>query len=130
MIVIDTSALAAIFFNEPEAGRYIELLRSTASPKLSCATLVETFIVVAGRTRRDNSATILEFMEGVGAELVSVDRHQALLVNEAFLSFGKGRHRAALNYGDCFAYALAKSLDLPLLFKGDDFRHTDVRPAL
>ena len=68
--------------------------------------------------------------DAVGAETVAVDRRQAVLVNEAFLAFGKGRHKARLNYGDCFSYALAKSLDLPLLFKGDDFRHTDVRPAL
>lgn len=130
MIAVDTSALAAILFREAEAERYAALLQGTVAPKLSYATLVETFIVVAGRTRRDNSATILEFLEQVGADLVPVDRRQALLANEAFISFGKGRHRAALNYGDCFAYALAKSYDLPLLFKGDDFRHTDVRAAL
>ena len=59
-----------------------------------------------------------------------MDRGHALRGNQAFLAFGKRRHKASLNYGDCFAYALAESLDLPLLFKGDDFRHTDIRAVV
>ena len=97
---------------------------------ISAATVAETLIVLAGRSGDDNAQEVLAFLDGVGARIVPVDRRQALLVNEAFLAYGKGRHKARLNYGDCFAYALAKSLDLPLLFKGDDFRHTDVRPAV
>jgi ribonuclease VapC len=130
VIVADTSALVAIVFEEAEALLFAGTLRAAASPKLSSASLAETFIVVAGRTGRDNAAKVLALLDGIGMEVVPVDRRQALLVNEAFLRFGKGRHKASLNYGDCFAYALAKSLDLPLLFKGNDFRHTDVRPAL
>jgi ribonuclease VapC len=68
------------------------------------------------------------FALGVVIEVVTFT--EALIAADAYRRFGKGHHRARLNYGDCFAYALAKSLDLPLLFKGDDFRHTDVRPAL
>jgi len=129
-MVVDTSALVAISFEEPEAAEFTAALHDAASPKISTATLAETSIVVAGRTGKDNAATLLAFLDAVGAETIAVDRRQAVLVNEAFLAFGKGRHKARLNYGDCFSYALAKSLDLPLLFKGDDFRHTDVRPAL
>jgi ribonuclease VapC len=130
LIVVDTSALVAISFEEPEAAEFAAVLHGAVAPKISSATVAETFIVVAGRTRRDNAATLLLFLDAVGAEIVAVDRRHAILVNEAFLRFGKGRHKARLNYGDCFSYALAKSLDLPLLFKGDDFRHTDIRPAL
>ena len=129
-MVADTSALVAILFEEPEAHTFARILRDAARPKLSTASLAETFIVVAGRTGRDNAAKVLAFLDGAAVDVVPVDRRQALLVNEAFLRFGKGRHKAGLNYGDCFAYALAKRLDLPLLFKGDDFRHTDIRPAL
>jgi ribonuclease VapC len=131
-MVVDTSALVAISFEEPEAAEFTAALHDAASPKISSATLAGRDV---HRRRgpnpgRDNAAILLAFLDAVGAETVAVDRRQAVLVNEAFLAFGKGRHKARLNYGDCFSYALAKSLDLPLLFKGDDFRHTYIRPAL
>jgi ribonuclease VapC len=130
LIVVDTSALIAVVRREPEQIEFTRLLRDAVEPKLSAATLAETFIVLAGRSRDDNSGPLLEFLDRTGVDIVGVDRRQVLLVNDAFLRFGKGRHKASLNYGDCFAYALAKSLGVPLLFKGDDFRHTDIRPAL
>jgi ribonuclease VapC len=72
-------------------------------------------IVLAGRNGVDDAPEVLDFLDGAGSGIVPVDRRQVLLVNEAFLAYGKGRHKARLNYRDCFSYALAKSLDLPLL---------------
>ena len=128
-MVVDTSAIVAIMRGELERIGFIRLLRNATAPKISAGTLAETLIVLAGRTGDDNAEPVLAFLDRIGVEIVPVDRRQALLVNEAFLRFGKGRHPAKLNYGDCFAYALAKSLGMPLLFKGEDFRHTDIRPA-
>jgi ribonuclease VapC len=130
VIVVDTSALIAIMRPEAEQVEFARALREAAEPNISAATVAETLIVLAGRNGDDNAPEVLDFLDGVGARIVPVDRRQVSLVNEAFLAYGKGRHKARLNYGDCFSYALAKSLDLPLLFKGDDFRHTDIRPAL
>ena len=130
MIAVDTSALVAIMRREAEQAEFIRILRDEVEPCISAASVAETLIVFAGRTGDDNSPEVIQLLGGLGARIVPVDRSQALLVNEAFLRFGKGRHKARLNYGDCFAYALAKSLDAPLLFKGDDFRHTDIRAVV
>ena len=130
MIAVDTSAVVAVMRREPEQKLFTGIMRDAPQLSISAASLAETLIVLAGRTGDDNGPEVLEFLDGVGARIVPVSRAHALLVNRAFLAFGKGRHKAALNYGDCFSYALAKSLDAPLLFKGDDFRHTDVRAVV
>jgi ribonuclease VapC len=130
VIVVDTSALVAILRDEPDAEGFARVLRDAHRPRLSAANLAELLIVLAGRTGRDNLPKVERFLARAGVEVEPVDAAQVVRVNEAFLRFGKGRHRACLNYGDCFAYALAVSLDMPLLYKGDDFAQTDVRPAL
>ena len=99
-------------------------------PRMSVANLFETFMVLEGRTRHDLRDRIMRVIIGLGVQIEPVTTAHLWFAREGFRRFGKGNHPAGLNYGDCFAYALARSLDLPLLFKGDDFRQTDIRPAL
>ena len=115
---------------EPEKDKFTRLLRDVSRACLSSGNLLESLIVLTGRHGNDTYPDLSAFLDGLQVEIVPVDRRQVRLAYEAFLRFGKGRHKAALNYGDCFAYALARQLDMPLLFKGDDFSQTDVRPAL
>ncbi len=126
-MIIDTSALMAVLREEPEARRFTDLLLASSDNRISAATYVEAQIVALAYGGLDE---LLEFVEVIGAEIVPLDQHQAGLALEGFRRFGKGRHPAGLNLGDCFAYALARALDEPLLFKGDDFPKTDVRPAI
>jgi ribonuclease VapC len=130
LIAVDTSAVVAIMRREPEQVLFTGIMREARELSISAASVAETLIVLAGRSGGDNAPEVLEFLAGVDARIVSVSHAHALLANQAFLAYGKGRHKAALNYGDCFSYALAKSLDAQLLFKGDDFRHTDVRAVV
>jgi len=97
---------------------------------LSAATLVEVSLVLLSRVGDRAVRTLDDMLWRAGARVVAVDEAQAVVARDAFRRYGKGRHRAALNLGDCFAYALAKTRDLPLLYKGDGFLHTDVRSAL
>ena len=98
-------------------------------PLFSAATLVELSIVVQARFGAEGQADLELFLRTAQVEIVSFNREQAELARTAFARYGKGRHRAGLNLGDCFSYALARFLDEPLLFKGDDFVHTDLRSA-
>lgn len=125
-MIIDTSALVAILRDEPESERFADVLAASPENRISTGTWVEAQIVAASY---GISRELAELLELAGAELVAFDEVQARLAREAFQRFGKGRHRAGLNFGDCFAYALARALDEPLLFKGDDFSRTDIRAA-
>lgn len=127
-MVLDTSALLAILQGEPERRAFIEAIQDAESCLLSTANLVETSIVIEARFGAEGTRDLDLFVKRAGIELVPVDADQAEIARRGFSRFGKGRHRAAMNFGDCFAYALATSLGASLLFKGDDFRHTDVRP--
>lgn len=125
-MIVDTSALVAILLNEPEADSFIDLLLADAHPRISAGNLLETQIVAAGYHLAED---LPELIDLIGAEIIAFDEHQIRLAFEAFLKFGKDRHPAGLNFGDCFAYAAARALDEPLLFKGNDFSKTDVRAA-
>jgi ribonuclease VapC len=127
-MVLDTSALLAILQGEPERRAFIEAIQDAESCLLSTASLVETSIVIEARYGAEGTRDLDLFVKRAGIELVPVDADQAEIARRGFSRFGKGRHRAAMNFGDCFAYALATSLGASLLFKGDDFRYTDVRP--
>lgn len=127
-MVIDTSAIMAILFAEPDAGRYARAIGTADVRLISAATMLECSIVSISRL--GNDATLSAWMADQGFDVVPVDATQADLARSAFLRFGKGRHPASLNYGDCFSYALAKASNEPLLFKGKDFPLTDVVPAL
>lgn len=129
-MVVDTSALLAILLDEPERRAFTEAIEAAASCSVSVATVLETTMVVQSRFGADGVEHLDQLLETAGFELVLVDAPQLRLARQAFSRYGKGRDPAGLNYGDCFAYALARSLDEPLLFKGDDFSRTDVVPAV
>ena len=125
-MVIDTSALVAILQREPERRAFIEAIEAADARLLSVATFVEISVVVEVRHGAEGLRDLDHFIGRAGIELVPVDAEHGDVARTAFTRFGKGRHRAGLNYGDCFSYALAISTGEPLLFKGDDFVHTDV----
>lgn len=125
-MVVDTSALLAILFDEPERRAFNEALEAAASRLISAATFVEVSIVVEARLGAEGQRDLDLFLEKAGIEVVAVDFTQAKEARRAFSRFGKGRHAAGLNYGDCFSYALAVATGEPLLFKGEDFARTDV----
>jgi len=128
-MVVDSSALAAILFGEPERRQFIEAIESADARLLSVANWVEISIVVEARHGAEGVRDLERFIDLAGLELVPVDAEQGRVARDAWVRFGKGRHRAALNFGDCFAYALAKSAGHVLLFKGEDFTHTDLVAA-
>ena len=130
-MIIDTSALIAIARQEDEAAKFAEAMDETEQLKISAASLFEAFVVVDRSADRTIPRRFDTFCRRIGFEIVPFDEAQAQIAREAYRDFGKGSgHPARLNFGDCFAYALAKALDEPLLYKGRDFAHTDVRPAL
>jgi ribonuclease VapC len=130
LIVVDTSALLAILLMEPEAGRFAEAVVVAEPVLLSAASFLEASILVQSRRGLSLRANLDRLVEECGIEIVPVTRAQALLARDAYARFGLGNHPAGLNFGDCFAYALARERDLPLLFKGNDFARTDLRSAL
>lgn len=129
-MVLDTSALLAILLDEPERRTFNEAIEAAATRVMSTATFVEVSIVIESRSGAEGLRDLDLFLERANIELAAVDSEQAHVARRAFSRFGKGRHRAGLNYGDCFAYALAMVLSEPLLYKGEDFRQTDVMPFL
>jgi ribonuclease VapC len=129
-MVIDTSALLAILLDEPERRAFNEAIEAADVRRMSTASLVEASIVIEARYGSAGLRDLDLFFERAGIEFSPVDLEQAHEARRAFSRFGKGRHPAGLNYGDCFAYALARVLGEPLLFRGDDFTQTDVIPYL
>jgi len=125
-MVIDTSALLAILQDEPERRTFNEAIEAADSRAMSVATFVEVSIVIESRYGAEGLRELDLFVNRAGIELVSVDVEQGQVARGAFSRFGKGRHPAGLNLGDCFPYALARVLGEPLLYKGDDFSQTDV----
>jgi ribonuclease VapC len=129
-MVIDTSAVVATLFEEEDQLRYAEAIESASTRLVSAVTRVELACVVEGRKGEAGRERLERFFALTGAEVVAVTPQQATLAIGAFRTFGKGRHPAGLNIGDCFSYALASATDRPLLFRGNDFVQTDVRSAL
>ena len=127
VIVIDTSAIIAIAVNEPYARRLIDVIETHDELLISAATLTELLIVAA---RKGALHEVEEFLKGFGHQTIDVTEVFARLAGAAYNQWGKGFHPAGLNFGDCFAYALAKERDCPLLFIGNDFSKTDIRSAL
>lgn len=128
MIAADTSALVAVVLGEPDAERFLAALRSDAVA-VSAVSLAEAAIVVEARQGPDAARDLELLVEGAVDRVVGVDDAHARAAVLAWRRFGKGRHPAALNFGDCFAYATASLANLPLLFKGDDFTQTDLLAA-
>ena len=129
MIVIDTSVLVAILGDEPGARRYTELIAEDAEPRISAATFAEAGIVLTSRYGTAGLHYLQLFLAKAGVEIVPLDAGQAEIAVRAYQDFGKANHPAGLNYGDCFSYALARTSDSPLLFKGTDFSQTDITAA-
>jgi ribonuclease VapC len=125
-MVIDTSALLSILQDEPERRAFVEAIEGADASVMSVATFVEVSMVIEARYGAEGLGDLDLFIERAGIELLAVDVEQGKLARHAFSRFGKGRHPAGLNYGDCFSYALARVRGEPLLYKGDDFSQTDV----
>ena len=125
-MVIDTSAIAAILFKESGFEALIERIEESETLLISAASLVELSIVVESRKGEDGARDLDLWLYRARVEIAPVDADQADIARLAWRRFGKGRHPAGLNYGDCFAYALAKKTGLPLLYKGNDFSLTDL----
>ena len=127
-MIIDTSALVALLDQEPEAARIAHALASSPERTLSAANLVEIGIVMQARRGDDGARDLDLLLAKLKVEIEAVTAGQADIARKAFRRYGHGRH-ANLNFGDCFAYALAKDKSAPLLFKGDHFGRTDVMVA-
>ena len=125
-MIVDTSAIAAILFEEPEAQGFRLAMSDAPSCRMSVATYLEAAIVVESRGGAQGARDLAQFMERSAIELVPVTVEQAEAARDAWRRFGKGNHPARLNFGDCFAYALAATVGEPLLCKGKDFALTDI----
>ena len=125
MIVVDTSAIMAIDLEEPGAASLVTRLQSRATRLIPASAVLETTMVLS-RTHGDPKAALDGYIAKMGLSVIPIDDAIVAAAQQAFLRFGKGRHPAGLNVGDCFSYALSRSLDQPLLFKGNDFPQTDV----
>lgn len=125
-MVLDTSAVLAILQNEPERRQFNEAIDAAETRSLSTASFVECSMIVESRYGADGVRDLDLFIAKAQISLVPVDEEQANLARRAFRQYGKGRHPAGLNFGDCFSYALSKALQDHLLFKGNDFSKTDV----
>jgi ribonuclease VapC len=130
-MIIDASALIAILRNEPEAEDFAKAIASTDTRRVSAVNYVEAAVVIDGSRNPIASRRFDDLFREANLVVEPVTEAQARIAREAYRDFGKGsRHRAGLNFGDCFAYALAKVAGEPILFKGDDFRHTDLAAAV
>jgi ribonuclease VapC len=129
-MVVDTSALVAIFLLEPEAEQFAHAILEAPRAAISAASLLEAGIILDSRIGHQDSSELDEFIVNVGLEVEPVTLDQVRVARHAYRTYGRGNHPAGLNFGDCFAYALAKTAGLSLLFKGDDFTRTDITPQL
>ncbi|HEX4112696.1 MAG TPA: type II toxin-antitoxin system VapC family toxin [Stellaceae bacterium] len=128
-MVIDSSAMMSILLQESDAQFFADAIERTPTRIMSAATLYETGILIQSR-RGDGGAADLDLLvENAHIEIRPFDLDQARIAREAYRRYGRGNHRAGLNFGDCFAYALAKVSGEPLLFKGGDFSRTDIASA-
>ena len=125
-MVIDTSALVAILLDEPERRSFNEKIEADAVRLLSAVSFVETALVIETRLGEEGGRELDLYVHRAGIEVAAIDTDQAEIARRALRRFGKGKHPAALNFGDAFAYALVKATGEPLLFKGNDFAQTDV----
>jgi ribonuclease VapC len=130
-VIIDTSALVAILRAEDDAAAMAHAIEEATVRRISAANYLETAVVIDGSRDPVASRRFDELVEAASLIVEPVTHTQARIARDAYRDFGKGSgHKAGLNFGDCFAYALAKSAGEPLLFKGDDFIQTDITPAL
>jgi ribonuclease VapC len=129
-MVIDSSALVAILKNEPEAEMFAKVINDAETCMMSVANVLEASLVMQSRHHDDGEFKLDVFLKDSAIEIVPFTQDQLDIARRAFRKYGKGRHPAGLNFGDCIAYALAKDMDEPLLFKGGDFSKTDIISAV
>lgn len=129
-MVIDTSAIVAIAQNEPEAPTFEQLIADDPVRLISAATVLEAAMVLETRFGEPGGVELDLWLARANVDIIAVEVEHADQARRAWRRYGKGRHPAGLNYGDCFSYALAKLTDEPLLFKGNDFSQTDIQAAL
>ncbi len=125
-MTLDTSALLVILNDEPERAEFTSLIEGAATRQISAVSVLEAAMVVEGRRGPDASADLDALLRSAAVRIVPFDHEQLAIARDAFRRFGKGVHRAGLNFGDCAAYALARWSAEPLLFKGNDFTQTDI----
>jgi ribonuclease VapC len=128
-MVVDSSALVAMILGEEERAIFDDLILRSPTAVISVVSVVETMIVLMSKRREPEAAKLDEILQMLHIDVRSVDLNQGSAARQAFAQYGRGRASAALNFGDCFAYALAKTRDDTLLFKGRDFLRTDIKPA-
>jgi ribonuclease VapC len=128
-MVIDTSALVCVLLNELEAPRIAKAIEAAKARLLSVANFLEAAMVIESRKGEPAGRELDLLLYRSAIDLTPVDQDQAEIARQAWRRYGKGRHPAGLNYGDCFAYALARQRQLPLLFRGSDFARTDISPV-
>ena len=126
-MVIDSSALIAVLEKEPEAELFLRWMYEADAPKISAVTYTEVSLVLYSRFGDLGLVKLDELLAGLGVEFIAFDKTQAQLARLAWQQYGKGRHPAKLNFGDCCSYAAAKYFNEPLLFKGNDFPQTDIK---
>jgi ribonuclease VapC len=128
-VILDSSALIAILLREPGFERLLDAIDGARSIAIGSPTLAEAGIVLSSRLSADSRSLLARFLEESGADVLPFAAEHGREAIGAFRRYGKGRHRAALNFGDCMTYAVARLADLPLLCTGDDFRRTDLKIA-
>lgn len=128
-MILDSSAVVAVLRAEPEAPEFVRAIEASQSRRISAVSYVEAAIVIDGGKDPVASRRFDDFFRVSRIVIETVTPKQAEIARNAYRDFGKGRHKAGLNFGDCFSYALAKEMDEPLLFKGNDFARTDVEVA-
>jgi ribonuclease VapC len=129
-MIVDSSALISVIFNEADEDRFVTAMIDAPLVRMSAANWLEAAIVVDARRDPNVEVRFDEVIRTLGIQIAPVTEGIALHARRAYVQFGRGNHPARLNYGDCFAYALAKVEREPLLFKGNDFAQTDIEPAL
>jgi ribonuclease VapC len=129
-MILDTSALLAILLDEPERPAFVRCIESEPIRRASAASILEASMVLEARFGSAAEGALDLFLHRAGVEIIAFDQDQLAIARSAFRRYGKGRHPACLNFGDCITYALARFMDEPLLFKGTDFPSTDITPAV
>jgi ribonuclease VapC len=128
-MILDTSAVVAVLYREPEAAAFVQRIHDADVCRISVVSHLELSMVVEQQRGPDGMRQVTAFFRRAGVVIEPVSLDQGELARQAFLDFGKGRHKTSLNFGDCFSYALAKAMGEPLLFKGKDFSRTDIKAA-
>jgi ribonuclease VapC len=130
LICVDSSALIAVLLNEPEKAEFVEAIVAADGAQIGAPSYFEACIVAEARQGVSGWRDLDRLASALGLNVVAFNATHIEGARDAYRRFGKGRHQAALNFGDCCAYALAKSLNFPLLFKGNDFALTDIKRAV